>query len=183
MFWIVRPVDICSFHVFFCVCVCVCCFLVFSLRPAYSWLSFLTLVKKFGENFWLWQTSPLLIRLIFTTVNLGFSHIESGNQDTSRLVLKNRDIQIKLGWVSGLQIDEVWSPKLTIIVVQVVKSNEILSDQRNLLTWEKLSLAERRLYIKGTLLLKVLKKCYKLQSASIKTQEMKYLGLDLKLIL
>ena len=25
-----------------CVCVCLCCFLVFSLRPAHSWLSFLT---------------------------------------------------------------------------------------------------------------------------------------------
>ena len=46
---------------------CVCCF-PSSLRRAYSWLSFLTLVKKSGENFWLWQTSPLLIRLILTTV-------------------------------------------------------------------------------------------------------------------
>ena len=59
----------CTFHVFVCVnvCVCVCCF-PSSLRPAYIWLSFLTLVKKSGENFWLWQTSPLLIRLILTTV-------------------------------------------------------------------------------------------------------------------
>ena len=46
---------------------CVCCFPP-SLRRAYSWLSFLTLVKKSCENFWLWQTSPLLIRLILTTV-------------------------------------------------------------------------------------------------------------------
>ena len=29
--------------------------------------------------------------------NLGFSHVESGNRDTSRFVLKNRDIQIKSG--------------------------------------------------------------------------------------
>ena len=56
----------CTFHVFS-VFVCVCCF-PSSLRRAYSWLSFLTLVKKSGENFWLWQTSPLLIRLILTTV-------------------------------------------------------------------------------------------------------------------
>ena len=30
-------------YVCVCVCVCVCCFLVFSLRPAHSWLSFLIL--------------------------------------------------------------------------------------------------------------------------------------------
>ena len=28
---------------------------------------------------------------------LGFSHVESGNRDTSRFVLKNRDIRIKSG--------------------------------------------------------------------------------------
>ena len=57
---------------FLSLCVCV----VFPLpsdEPIASWLSFLTLVKKSGENFWLWQTSPLLIRLILTTVKMCLS--------------------------------------------------------------------------------------------------------------
>ena len=47
-----------SSYVFFsvsvCVCICMCVLLlVFSLRPAYSWLSFLTLVRQYSSpNFW-----------------------------------------------------------------------------------------------------------------------------------
>ena len=51
MIWIVRPVCVCSFHVFF-VCVCCFCFHVCSLRTANSWLSFLTLVCEYSsQNF------------------------------------------------------------------------------------------------------------------------------------
>ena len=35
--------------------------------------------------------------------NSGFSHVESGNRDTPRFVLKNRDIPIKSGWVAGVR--------------------------------------------------------------------------------
>ena len=48
---------------------CVCCF-PSSLRRAYSWLSFLTSSQEIWREFLAvpWQTSPLLIRLILTTV-------------------------------------------------------------------------------------------------------------------
>ena len=38
-----------------CVCVCVCCFLVFSLRSAHSWLSFLTLDIMNQDKIKIWS--------------------------------------------------------------------------------------------------------------------------------
>ena len=41
------------FSCLFCLCVCCFCFYVCSLRPANSWLSFLTLVREYSSrNFW-----------------------------------------------------------------------------------------------------------------------------------
>ena len=41
------------FSCLFCLCVCCFCFYVCSLRPANSWLSFLTLVREYSsQNFW-----------------------------------------------------------------------------------------------------------------------------------
>ena len=46
--------------------------------------------------------SPFVFPISKRNKNSGFSHVESGNPDTPRFVLKNRDILIKSGWVAGL---------------------------------------------------------------------------------
>ena len=64
----------------------------------------------FGPNFVGWETramqqsatcnkvrSPFVFPISKRNKNSGFSHVESGNPDTPRFVLKNRDILIKSG--------------------------------------------------------------------------------------
>ena len=45
---------------------------------------------------------PFVFPILKRNKNSGFSHVESGNRDTPRFVLKNRDILIKSGRVAGL---------------------------------------------------------------------------------
>ena len=62
-----------------------------------------------AQTLWVWRHGPCnKVRRPFVfpiskrNKNSGFSHVESGNRDTPKFVLKNRDIPIKSGWVAGL---------------------------------------------------------------------------------
>ena len=57
-----------------------------------------------AQTLWVWRhrpcnevRAPLVFPISKRNKNSGFSHVESGNRDTPRFVLKNRDILIKSG--------------------------------------------------------------------------------------
>ena len=62
-----------------------------------------------AQTLWVWRHGscnkvrrPFVFPISKRNKNSGFSHVESGNRDTPKFVLKNRDIPIKSGWVAGL---------------------------------------------------------------------------------
>ena len=64
-----------------------------------------------AQTLWVWRHGPCnKVRRPFVfpiskrNKNSGFSHVESGNRDTPKFVLKNRDIPIKSGWVARLKV-------------------------------------------------------------------------------
>ena len=64
-----------------------------------------------AQTLWVWRhrpcnkvRRPFVFPISKRYKNSGFSHVESGNRDTSTFVLKNRDIPIKLGWEAGLSM-------------------------------------------------------------------------------
>ena len=62
-----------------------------------------------AQTLWVWRHGPcnkvrrpFVFPILKQNQKSGFSHVESGNRDTPRFELKNRDIPIKPGWVAGL---------------------------------------------------------------------------------